>query len=287
MEPVIDIWPAPAKLNLFLHVVGRRADGYHLLQTLFQFLDYGDELRFHVTGDGAIVRANDIPGVSAEQDLTLRAARLLQGAAGLSAGVRIELRKRLPIGGGLGGGSSDAATVLLALNRLWRLYWPLARLAELAIQLGADVPVFVYGHAAWAEGVGERCTPVTLPESWYVVVVPPVAVATAGVFAAAELTRSTPPITIRDFHAGHARNDLEAVVRKRYPKVDRALEWLAPFGRARMSGSGACVFVAAADRPAAESILAQLPHLGPSYSGFVAKGLNIHPLHARWPGMVG
>jgi 4-diphosphocytidyl-2-C-methyl-D-erythritol kinase len=270
------IWPAPAKLNLFLHVVGRRADGYHLLQTVFQFLDYGDELEFEVTGDGHIARATGLPGVPEEADLTMRAAQLLQRHAGARQGATIRLRKRLPVGGGLGGGSSDAATTLIALNRLWGLGLPVSELAALGLRLGADVPGFVHGRAAWAEGVGEVLTPVEAPCSWYVVVVPPVQVATADIFADPHLTRDTPPITIRAFLAGRGHNDLEPVVRRRYPAVDQALRWLGGFGAARMTGSGACVFLAAADRDDAERILALAPA---PLTGFVARGMNRHPLY--------
>jgi 4-diphosphocytidyl-2-C-methyl-D-erythritol kinase len=271
----MDLWPAPAKLNLFLHVVGRRADGYHLLQTVFQFLDFGDELQFDVTG-GPIARATDLPGVPQETDLTLRAARLLQAHTGGRRGATIHLRKRIPAGGGLGGGSSDAATTLIALNRLWGLDLPAPALAALGLQLGADVPVFVHGYAAWAEGVGEVLTPVELPRPWYVVLVPPVQVATRDVFADPELTRDTPPITIRAFLAGQGHNDLETVVRRRYPAVDQALRWLGGFGTARMTGSGACVFLAAAGHEEAERILSLAPA---PLTGFVARGLNRHPLY--------
>ena len=270
-------WPAPAKLNLFLHVVGRRADGYHLLQTVFQFLDVGDTLRFRVNDDGAVGRLTPLAGVPEAQDLCVRAARLLKTHSGTHQGADIALEKRLPLGGGLGGGSSDAATTLLALNHLWGLHWPLARLASLGLELGADVPVFVHGHAAWAEGVGERLTAVDVPESWYVVLVPPVQVATAAVFREPQLTRSSPPITIRDFLAGRARNDLEVTVRGRYPEVDAALTWLAQFGPARLTGSGACVFLPVSDANAAERILERRPR---DLSGFVARGLNVHPIHA-------
>jgi 4-diphosphocytidyl-2-C-methyl-D-erythritol kinase len=268
-------WPAPAKLNLFLHVLGRRADGYHLLQTVFQFLDFCDTLRFEVTVDPRIRRVADLPGVPEDADLTVRAARLLQQSAGVSRGAIIHLDKRIPAGGGLGGGSSDAATTLLALNELWGAGLSRARLAELALKLGADVPVFIHGHAAWAEGVGEVLTPVDLPEPWYVVLAPPVHVATASVFQDPELTRDTPAITIRDFFAGHGHNDLEPVVRRVYPEVDRALDWLGRYGRARMTGSGACVFLEVEDEAAGVAVLSQAPA---PLTGFVARGMNRHPL---------
>lgn len=268
-------WPAPAKLNLFLHVVGRRADGYHLLQTVFQFLDFGDELAFRVTDDGRVARAAPWPDVPEETDLCVRAARLLQAHAGISKGAQISLIKRIPLGGGLGGGSSDAATTLLALNELWGLGFSRARLATLGLKLGADVPVFIHGHSAWAEGVGERLTPIALPEAWYVVLVPPVRVSTAEVFADPELTRSSPPITIRDFRAGRTRNDLEPVVRRRYPEIDQAFGWLAQFGTARLTGSGACVFLRVEDARAGRDILKRIPE---PFSGFVARGVDRHPL---------
>lgn len=268
------IWPAPAKLNLFLHVVGKRADGYHLLQTVFQFLDYADELEFRVTDDGRLTRAGDIPGIPEANDLTLRAARLLREMAGTSRGVEIRLRKRVPAGGGLGGGSSDAATTLLALNELWGLKLARAELAALGVRLGADVPVFVGGLAAWAEGVGEQLTPIELAQPWYVVLSPPVAVSTAAVFQGLELTRYSPAITIRDFRAGRTRNDLEPAVRRQYPQVDQALTWLSRFGEARMTGSGGCVFVAVGDESEGRAILERAP-----FGGFVARGINRHPLY--------
>ena len=273
-------WPAPAKLNLFLHVTGRRPDGYHTLQTLFQFLDVGDELRFDLTGDGRIARANLLPGVPEDRDLCVRAARLLQAASGTTQGAVIHLDKRLPLGGGLGGGSSGAATSLLALNDLGGCTLAPEALAALGLTLGADVPVFVRGHAAWAEGVGEILTPADPPERWVVVLAPAVAVSTAQVFAAFDrehdLTPYSPAITIRDFHAGRGRNDLEPVVRRLYPEVDNALKWLGKFGDARMTGSGACVFLPVADEASGRAILAQRP--AALAGGFVARGRNVHPL---------
>lgn len=277
------IWPAPAKLNLFLHITGRRPDGYHTLQTLFQFLDIHDQLRFEITDDRRIVRATDLPGIPQTQDLCVRAAQLLQTASGTRQGAVIHLDKRLPAGGGLGGGSSDAATSLLALNELWNCGLTRADLAELGLQLGADVPVFVRGEAVWAEGVGEVLTPIDVPEPWFVVLVPPVSVSTAQVFAAydreLDLTPSRAAITIRDFRAGRSQNDLESVVRQLVPEVDNALKWLGDFGAARMTGSGACVFLAVADEVAGQAILARCPKT--LATGFVARGLNRHPLHAR------
>jgi 4-diphosphocytidyl-2-C-methyl-D-erythritol kinase len=271
-------WPAPAKLNLFLHVTGRRADGYHTLQTVFQFLDHGDRLRFELRDDARIARAAPVAQVPEEEDLTLRAARLLARRTGCRRGATVQLEKRLPVGGGLGGGSSDAATVLVALNRLWGAGLSIDELAALGAQLGADVPVFVRGRAAWAEGVGEVLTPVDLPEPWYVVLVPGVRVSTAEVFAEyagsrpkGDLTAYSAPIRIRDFRAGRAVNDLEALVRRRYPPVDRAFTWLSRYGDARLTGTGACVFAEMPERDEAQAVLAGLP---PDLTGFAARGRN-------------
>ena len=271
-------WPAPAKLNLFLHITGRRPDGYHLLQTVFQFLDIADELSFDINDSGEISRASDLAGVAPEQDLVVRAARLLQQKAGCQLGVRITVHKRLPMGGGLGGGSSDAATTLLALNALWDCRLDRQQLATLGLQLGADVPVFIGGHAAWAEGVGEQLQPVEPEERWYLVLVPEVSVSTAEIFAHPELTRNSPAITIRDFREGRVRNDIEPVVRAMYPEVDAALRWLSSYGEARMTGTGACVFLPCTDKAQAESIKRQAEEALPSATGFVARGLNRHPI---------
>ncbi len=269
--------PAPAKLNLFLHVLGRRPDGYHELQTVFQFLDHGDTVGLRLRRDGVVRRAYALPGVDEAEDLVVRAARLLQARAGTSLGVELRLHKRLPMGGGLGGGSSDAASVLLGLNRLWGLDWPLERLAELGLALGADVPVFVLGRAAFAEGVGERLTPVTPPEPWYLVLAPPVHVDTGAVFRDPELTRDTPPIKIRDFPRGAMRNDCQAVVVARHPEVGEALAWLArEAGEARMTGTGACLFAAFESQAAAQAVLARVPD---RWRGFVARGCNRSPAH--------
>jgi 4-diphosphocytidyl-2-C-methyl-D-erythritol kinase len=270
-------WPAPAKLNLFLHVVGRRADGYHLLQTVFQFLDYGDTLYFDALDTPDVVRAKEIPGVPADADLCVRAARLLQARYQARRGVQITLDKRLPAGGGLGGGSSDCATTLIALNELWQLGLSRTELAEVGLALGADVPVFVQGQAAWAEGVGERLTPLALDEPWFVVVVPPVSVSTAAVFQGFQLTPGRPPLTIRAFQNGGGVNDLEPVVRRRYPEVDAALNWLSRYGDARMTGSGGCVFLRVQDETTGRRILADAPN---GYTGFVARAMNRHPLYS-------
>ncbi|MBS1191062.1 MAG: 4-diphosphocytidyl-2C-methyl-D-erythritol kinase [Rhodocyclaceae bacterium] len=268
-------WPAPAKLNLFLHVVGRRPDGYHLLQTVFRFVDRGDRLRFLPREDGDIVLARPIPGVPPETDLTVRAARLLQEETGCRQGATIALEKCLPMGGGLGGGSSDAATVLLALNHLWGLGLPRHRLQELGLGLGADVPVFVFGRNAFAEGVGEALQLVDLPPAWYVVLEPPVGVPTAAIFGAPDLKRDTPAISASAWRPGFGHNDLEPVACARFPAVAEHLAWLCQFGPAMMTGSGACVFAEFTNREAAEAVAAQLPG---SMRGWVATGLAAHPL---------
>ena len=272
-------YPAPAKLNLFLHVVGRRADGYHLLQSAFALIDAADRLRFAVRDDGAIRRVSELAGVPPESDLVVRAARLLQAETGTRLGADIEVEKNLPMGGGVGGGSSDAATTLLALNRLWGTGLDRAALRALGARLGADVPFFVFGRNAWVEGVGDRLTALDLPPAWYLVLVPPVAVPTAAVFAAPELTRDTEPLKMEDFSAhlapGRFRNDLEAVVAAKYPVVREHLEWLAGQGGGRLTGSGACVFARFEDRASAEGALARLPG---GMKGFVARGLEHHPL---------
>ena len=278
-------YPAPAKLNLFLHVVGRRPDGYHLLQSLFRLIHFGDTLRFAPRDDGRIVRMNPLEGVSEESDLCLRAARLLQAESGCRQGVGIALEKRLPLGGGLGGGSSDAATVLLALNRLWGLNWPRIRLQALGLRLGADVPFFVFGRNAFVEGIGEVLQAVDLPPAWYVVLAPKASVPTAEIFAAPNLTRDTKPLKMADFSAGWGkvsdelmgRNDLEPVVCERYPQVARALAWLQQRAAARMTGSGACIFAPFSAERDARAVLAQLPA---DMTGWVARGLDEHPLRA-------
>lgn len=269
------VYTAPAKLNLFLHVVGRRPDGYHLLQTLFRFLDYGDEVRLRVREDGVIHLLNPLPDVPVERDLCFRAARLLQEHTGCRLGGDIGLVKRLPMGGGLGGGSSDAATVLMALNRLWRLDMPRATLEALGLRLGADVPVFIFGRAAFAEGVGEKLQAVTLPPASYVVLIPPIQVATAEIFASPGLTRDTPEMKIPPLPEGCGRNDLEPVAIAAYPVVGEYLEWLRQYGDARMTGSGACVFAAFPDRAEAERVFAARPE---GMQGFVADGLDEHPM---------
>ena len=276
--------PAPAKLNLFLHVVGRRADGYHLLQTLFRFIDLHDTLHFTRRDDGRVIRLNALAGVADEDDLCVRAARLLQHETGCTLGVDIALEKCIPMGGGLGGGSSGAATTLLALNRLWQLDLPRARLMHLGLTLGADVPVFVFGDNAFAQGVGEQLQQYALPEAWYVVLYPPVQVPTAQIFSHRELTRNTISMTMRalpkgrNFRAGKIpglHNDLQAVACKLYPAVAEYLAWLAQFAPALMSGSGACVFAEFDTEAEARAVWRQLPD---TMRGYVARGLQQHPL---------
>lgn len=277
-------WPAPAKLNLFLHVLGRRDDGYHELQTLFQFLDLEDSLSFVPRADGRVRRTSAHEGVDEDDDLVVRAARLLKEHSGSAAGVDIAVEKRIPVGAGLGGGSSDAATTLLALDRLWHLDLGTHRLAELGLALGADVPVFVRGKAAFAEGVGERLEPVALETPWYLVVDPGCSVSTAEVFSHPALTRDSASLRIRDLLSPGSgevvsasallqstRNDCEAVVRTLYPEVDSALRWLARAGPARMTGTGACVFAPFSKREQAQHWLDGLPD---EWSGFVARGMN-------------
>ena len=270
--------PAPAKLNLMLHILGRRDDGYHQLQTLFQFLDYGDELGFSRRDDGEIRLHTAIAGVPHDSNLIVRAARRLQQQAGTTFGADIWLDKRLPMGGGIGGGSSDAATTLLGLNHLWQLHWDEERLATLGLALGADVPVFVRGHAAFAEGVGEQLQPVELPEPWFLVAIPQVSISTAEVFADPELTRDTPAITVRSLPEGGGRNDCQPVVEKRYPEVRNALITLNKFVAAKMTGTGSCVFGSFPNRGDADKVSRQLPDTLPS---FIARGCNRSPVHRK------
>ncbi|MBK7982321.1 MAG: 4-(cytidine 5'-diphospho)-2-C-methyl-D-erythritol kinase [Candidatus Competibacteraceae bacterium] len=278
LEPAA--WPAPAKLNLMLRIVGRRADGYHLLQTVFQFLDCCDWLWFSPREDGRIERVGEVAGVPPDADLTVRAARLLQQATAQRAGATIRIAKQLPLGGGLGGGSSDAATTLVALNHVWQTGLTLAELAELGLRLGADVPVFVRGRAAWAEGVGEQLTAIDLDEPWFLVLTPGCHVATDAIFADSELTRNSPPIRISDFLQGAGGNDCETVVYRRHPEVAAAAAWLSRHGPARLTGTGACVFAAFSDQASAGRVLSQLP---PGLTGFITRGRNRSPLHARLP----
>lgn len=268
-------WPSPAKLNLFLHITGRRSDGYHELQTVFQFLDYGDSLCFKPTLNSDIQLLTQIAGIEHDNNLIVRAAKALQRLTKTSKGALITLDKRLPMGGGLGGGSSNAATTLVALNQLWDCQLSNDELATIGLELGADVPVFVHGHAAWAEGIGEKLIPISPAEPWYVVIVPPCHVSTSEIFSAVELTRDCEPITIPRFLSGEGRNVCEDVVKSYYPAVSESLSWLAQYGKARMTGTGACVFVDVNSQQQAQKIMDNLPA---SWQGIVAKGCNLSPL---------
>ena len=281
---------APAKINLFLHITGQRPDGYHLLQTVFRLLDFYDTIYLKPTQTNTIKRINDVAGVPEAQDLCIRAAKLLQHHTNCPLGVEILVEKHIPMGGGLGGGSSDAATVLLALNRLWQLNLSRTELLSLGLQLGADVPFFIYGTNAWAEGVGEQLQTISLPEAYYVVLNPNVHVSTAQIFANKQLTKNAIPKTMSDFSGAYNSevanlsaeftNHLEKVVCNDYPPVLACLTWLKQFGDARMSGSGASVFLEVASEKVATEICNKKPSnvLGFSVQGFVAKGLNQHPL---------
>jgi 4-diphosphocytidyl-2-C-methyl-D-erythritol kinase len=274
------LWPAPAKLNLFLHILGRRPDGYHELQTLFQLVDLCDTIGIVPLEEGRIERRTELADIPPDADLTLRAAQALKSATGCRLGASLRVVKRIPLGGGLGGGSSDAATTLLALNRLWDCRLSLEELARLGLALGADVPVFVHGSSAWAEGVGERLTPVERPPRWYLIVHPGVAVDTREVFQAPELTRNSPRLTMRAvLESGSGRNDCEAVVRARSPQIARAFEWLERLGvSARLTGTGSCLFAEFESAAQAERIAARVPD---DWASFVARGLKVSPLHER------
>jgi len=283
--------PAPAKLNLFLHVTGRRADGYHLLQTVFQLLDHGDTLHFDLRDDDAIHRVTELEGVPEQQDLIIRAARLLQAevlrrTGALPRGVDIAIDKILPMGGGLGGGSSDAATTLMALNHLWQAGLSKEELMALGLPLGADIPFFIFGETAFAEGVGEALQPVRAPECWYVVIEPGVSVPTAAIFCSERLTRDTPPVIITDFSShlenqtdltGYGRNDLQQVATSLFPPVAEAITWLRAHGDARMTGSGACVFCAVSGEVEADAVLSKVPA---KWKSWKAQALNKHPIAA-------
>jgi 4-diphosphocytidyl-2-C-methyl-D-erythritol kinase len=283
--------PAPAKLNLFLHVNGRRADGYHLLQTVFQLIDHGDTLHFTLRDDTVLRRVTDLPGVPEESDLIIRAARLLQAEVlrrqgALPRGVDIAIDKILPMGGGLGGGSSDAATTLMALNKLWNAGLDRQELMALGLPLGADIPFFIFGETAFAEGVGEAMRPVQAPDCWYVVIEPGVAVPTAAIFCSEYLTRDTPPVIITDFSShlenrngltGFGKNDLQQVATRLFPPVAEAIEWLGAYGDARMTGSGACVFSAVATEAEADAVLEKVPA---KWKAWKAKALERHPIIA-------
>lgn len=275
--------PAPAKLNLWLHIIGRRADGYHELETVFQFLEHGDELSFAVRDDGVIRLHTEIEAVPHDSNLIVRAARKLQEQSGTTLGADIWLSKVLPMGGGIGGGSSDAATTLLALAHLWQLDWSEDRLAALGLSLGADVPVFVRGHAAFAQGVGEQLTSVDPEEPWYVVLVPQVSVSTVEIFSHPQLTRDSLPLKMRPVPEGNSRNDCQPVVEQSYPEVRNALNSLGKFTEARLTGTGSCVFGAFPSKAEADKVLALL---SATQTGFVAKGSNVSMLHRKLQSLV-
>lgn len=271
-------WPAPAKLNLFLHITGRRDDGYHILQTVFQFIQLQDEIDFKIMDEDKIVRSSRMLGVDAEDDLVIRAARKLKENTSCQFGVDINVKKNIPEGGGLGGGSSDAATTLVALNELWKTGLSNEELARIGLSLGADVPIFVHAHAAWAEGVGEKLTLIEPEESWYLVIHPACSVKTETIFNADDLTRNTPAITIRDFLEGGGRNDCEKVVRNHYLEVAKALDWLGEFAPVKLTGTGACLFAPFNDKEKALAVKAQMPN---EWQGYVVKGMNESPLLKR------
>lgn len=281
--------PAPAKLNLFLHIIGQRPDGYHLLETLFQFLDHSDELLFWRTHDGQITLSPNLPGVAPEDNLIVQAARALQPfCSDPMLGVRIELKKCLPIGGGLGGGSSNAATVLLALNLLWQLQLDSATLAQIGLSLGADVPIFLYGQAAFARGIGEKLIPQTPVEAWYLVLQPDVSISTATIFTHPDLPRQTPSLSAASTQRGEStpldtslnwqtyQNDCQSLVESLYPQVALTRNWLLEYAPSRMTGTGACIFAVFPTREAAEYVLAKRPK---NVQGFVAQGKNTSPTH--------
>ncbi|MGH8478924.1 MAG: 4-(cytidine 5'-diphospho)-2-C-methyl-D-erythritol kinase [Gammaproteobacteria bacterium] len=271
-------WPAPAKVNLFLHILGRRPDGYHELQTVFQFVGFCDTLSFELREDGQVRRTTDLPGVAPEADLVVRAARLLQSHTGTRLGADIGVTKRIPIGAGLGGGSSDAATTLVALDHLWGAGLPSPKLQAIGRRLGADVPIFLHGQATWAEGIGEHFTPISLDEPWYLLIRPDTEVSTTAVFNDPDLTRNSSPITIARFLAGERRNDCEPVVRVRYPEIGAALDWLGERAHPRLTGTGSCVFAAFPSEAEARAVLTELPR---RWEGFVAQGRNRSPLLDR------
>ena len=271
------IAPAPAKLNLFLHIIGQRPDSYHELQTVFQLLDYGDELQLELTNDGIISLIDNLNDVATIDNLVYRAAAALQQYTNSNYGVTIKLHKKLPAGGGLGGGSSDAATTLLALNKLWQCGLSVSELAAIGLILGADIPVFIHGRTAWAEGIGEKLTPIVLPPKWYLVIHPQIMVSTAAIFSHKNLTRNSQAITLATFLEGQGRNDCESVVRNTYPAVDKALNWLSQYAKPSLTGTGACIFAEFSDKDSAEAVLANLPA---TWQGFTACGVNTSPAHS-------
>lgn len=269
-------FPAPAKLNLMLHVVGQRPDGYHLLETVFRFLDYGDTIHIAVRDDARIVLETPLPDVDPESDLTVRAARLLQSVTGSTQGASLRIDKRLPMGGGLGGGSSDAATVLIALNQLWETGLDREVLMALGLRLGADVPVFIFGQPAFASGIGEELTVCEVPDAWYVVLYPGVSIPTQKIFSSKDLTRDSEPLIMRALSVTQRRNDLQPVACKEFPKVAECLNKLSKFGSAMMTGSGSCVFLECHSKLEAETVYQMLSI---EYNGFLARGIKQHPLY--------
>lgn len=270
--------PCPAKLNLFLHILGKRPDGYHELQTIFQLLDYGDELELTHTDNGGIELTTNLAGVPVGDNLVFRAAQLLKAVSGSTCGAKLHLHKRLPAGGGIGGGSSDAATALVGLNALWETGLPLPQLANLGAQLGADIPVFILGESAWAEGVGEVISPLELPQKWFVVIAPKCHVSTAEIFSHKDLTRDSKRIKVRASLEEGGKNDCQSLVERLFPQVKDAVDWLGQFGHAQMTGTGACVFACFDSEEIAQEIFAKRPE---RLDGFVAKGVNQSPLHQR------
>ncbi|MCG8380102.1 MAG: 4-(cytidine 5'-diphospho)-2-C-methyl-D-erythritol kinase [Proteobacteria bacterium] len=271
-------WPAPAKLNLFLHITGQRTDGYHLLQTVFQFIDLVDYIDFNILNSDKIVRRSNLPDVKPENDLVIQAAHSLKEYTNCKFGVEINVKKNIPVGGGLGGGSSNAATTLHALNQLWDIKLGVEELASLGLKLGADVPVFIHAHAAWAEGVGEKLTPIEPQEDTYLLIYPGCSVNTAGIFRSPDLTRNTPAITIRAFLEAGGKNDCESVVRDQYEEVTKALDWLSNFAPARLTGTGSCLFAVFSSRQEALEVNKQLPE---NWKGYVVNGMNRSPLLER------
>jgi len=271
--------PAPAKLNLFLRITGKRSDGYHLLQTVFQLLDFSDEIQLSLRDDGLIKKVKGLEDISPDSDLCIKAAKLMQMATKSNLGVDISIDKKLPIGGGIGGGSSDAATVLHGLNKLWQCGFSTQQLVDLGVELGADVPVFIYGDSAWAEGVGEQLTPIKLKEKWFLVIHPKIFVSTAEIFLDQALTRDSEPLKIARFLRGNdfeeQTNVFEVIVKKKYPEIAKAIDWLSTFSPARLTGTGSCIFASFNQKEDAEKVLEQLPK---KWHGFVAKGVNDSPL---------
>lgn len=267
--------PSPAKINLFLHILGRRQDGYHNIQTLFQFVDWCDYLHFHVRADSAIEFYCDDPLLNGDNNLVLKAAYLLREESGLEKGIEIRLNKNLPVGGGVGGGSSNAATTLLALNQLWETRFSLDDLIKLGEKIGADVPIFIYGHASWAEGIGNELTPMILPELWFVVITPKINICTKALYEDPRLTRDSAPLTIADYQMDQGHNDFEKVLRLDHPEIAHGIDWLAKHGRARLSGAGSVVFAGFDSKEEAGRIAAQAPA---GYETTVVRGLNESPL---------